>query len=151
VILAPAARERGHTVRQTTDFNMQSPKKSLELGTIDELKSFVAQNYVFDEFTYPSLKGATECERFTFSLNHSALHFSKTAGQLATLCERADHGHQVDDAALQEIVPKALISVLRLAEIAGLSEADLVRAIHAKYEASSSAHSKDAARKRSAA
>lgn len=111
-----------------------SSLKNKAMGIIDALILLIAKHYSFDGRTYPALEGAKSNERFAFALNHSVLHFSKTTGQLASICEAIDHGQEVDLVELRAIVPKAFISVLRLAELVDLSEADLLSAVESKYQ-----------------
>ncbi len=100
---------------------------------IDELIQFISENFIFDENSYPELKGVDEQARFLFAVRHSALHFSKTAGKIAAVSEDVDHGNEIDIEELKKNVPKALINTLRLAELVGMSEDDLVKAIEDKY------------------
>lgn len=103
-------------------------------GDIDKLIVFIAEHFKFDEATYPELKGASSEKRLEFAIRHSALHFSKTTGKIAAVSEDADHGGSLDIEAVKENVSKALISVLRLAELVGMSETDIVDAIEMKYK-----------------
>lgn len=102
-------------------------------GNIDQLIQFIAKHFRFDEKTYPELKGASEQQRLAFAVKHSALHFAKTAGKIAAVSEDADHGGAIDAADLKINVMKALISILRLAELLDMSEKDLIKAIEEKY------------------
>lgn len=102
-------------------------------GDIDKIITLVSKHIVFDENTYPSLKGKTDEEKFSFALNHYALHFSKTAGKIALVSEHADHGEEIDIEALRDNVPKALINVLRLAELVGMNEKEIIESIEARY------------------
>lgn len=101
-------------------------------GSIDNLIDLIAKNFVFDWDTYPELKGVSEKERLEFTIRHSALHFSKTAGKVAAVSEDADHGGGLDVDVIKENVSKALINTLRLAELVGMSEDDLVKAVEEK-------------------
>ncbi|MEK7520221.1 MAG: hypothetical protein AAB581_03215 [Patescibacteria group bacterium] len=103
-------------------------------GDLDKLIAFVTAHFPFDENVYPELKGADEKQRFLFAVRHSAIHFAKTAGKIAAVSEDADHGDDIDTEKLKENVPKALINTLRLAELLGMSEKDLTRAIEEKYK-----------------
>lgn len=102
-------------------------------GDIDALIRFIAKHFTFDERSYPELAGASEEKRLLFALNHSALHFSKTAGKISAAVERAEHGKEIDVNELRENVPKALINTLRLAELVGMTEMDIMQAIEQKY------------------
>jgi len=103
-------------------------------GNIDKLIKFIAEHFVFDENTYPELKDASEKERLAFAIRHSALHFSKTAGKVAAVSEDTDHSGEIDIASLKENIPKALINTLRLAELVGMSEKDLIKSIEDKFD-----------------
>lgn len=103
-------------------------------GNIDKLIKLIAKHFVFDEKTYPELKGANEEQRLKFAIRHSALHFAKTAGKIAATSEDTDHGGEIQIAELKINVPKALINILRLAELLNISEEDLIRAIEKKYD-----------------
>lgn len=102
-------------------------------GDIDQLIRLIAKHFRFDEKTYPELKGVSEEQRHAFAVKHSALHFAKTAGKIAAVSEDADHGGAIDTANLKINTTKALISILRLAELLDMSEKDLIKAIEEKY------------------
>ncbi|OGD31908.1 hypothetical protein A3C91_00575 [Candidatus Azambacteria bacterium RIFCSPHIGHO2_02_FULL_52_12] len=102
-------------------------------GNINQLIQLIAKHFTFDEKTYPELKGASEEERLAFAVKHSALHFAKTAGKIAAVSEDADHGGAIDTVDLKINTTKALISILRLAELLNMSEKDLIKAIEEKY------------------
>lgn len=97
-----------------------------------DLIQLVEEHYVFTPDVYPELPN-DEGQTLRFALKHSALHFAKTAGQLATVCEALDHGADVDDATLRELTPKALINTLKLAELIGLTEQELLEAACNRY------------------
>lgn len=103
-------------------------------GNIDKLIAFIAENFVFDERTYPELKGKPESERLAFAINHSALHFAKTAGKIATVAEGMHHGEEQNLAELKVNVPKAIVNALRLAEVIGMTEKDIISAIEGVYK-----------------
>lgn len=102
-------------------------------GNIDKLIKLISENYAFDEKTYPELKGADEKQRLKFAIRHSALHFAKTAGKIAAVSEDTDHGSEIEISELKKNIPKALINVLRIAELLKISEDDLIKAIEEKY------------------
>lgn len=102
-------------------------------GEIDRLIQFIAEHFPFDEETYPKLKNASDQERLLFALNHSALHFGKTAGKIIAVSESADHGGESNIAEIKTNIPKALINTLRLAELVGMTEAEIIQAIEKKY------------------
>lgn len=103
-------------------------------GELDRLIAYIRDNFPFNEEAYPELKSATEEEKKKFAVRHSALHFSKTAGKIASVSEDTDHGEEIDQEKLEENIPKALINVLRLAEIIGMTEKDIIKALEEKYK-----------------
>ncbi|MEK7649781.1 MAG: hypothetical protein AAB367_02400 [Patescibacteria group bacterium] len=103
-------------------------------GNIDKLIQFVADNNVFNEEKYPELKGADDKKRLLFAINHSALHFAKVSGVIAGISEAVDHGKELDTETLKTSVVKSFINVLRLAELVGMSEKDLVEAVEKRYK-----------------
>lgn len=102
-------------------------------GDIDKLIKFIEKHFVFDEDTYPGLKGKTKDEQLVFMINHLALHFSKTAGKITAVSERVDHGEVLDTEEIKKNVPKAVINALCLANLVGMTEKDIISAIEVKY------------------
>ncbi|PJE64868.1 MAG: hypothetical protein COU90_01220 [Candidatus Ryanbacteria bacterium CG10_big_fil_rev_8_21_14_0_10_43_42] len=102
-------------------------------GDIDRIIKFTAKHFVFDEKTYPELVNNSNKQRLIFAIRHSVLHLAKTSGKVASISEAVDHGKEVDMAQLRADISKALIAVLRLAEVIGMSENDIVRTIEEKY------------------
>ena len=103
------------------------------MQSLDSLIAFIAKNHPFNAEKYPELLGKDEDQRLVFALRHTALHFSKTAGKIAAVSEDVDHGGTVDMSDLRVNTVKSLINTLRLAELIGLSGADLMREIEEKY------------------
>lgn len=103
-------------------------------GNLDKLIKFIAEHFKFDAATYPELEGVSEERRLLFAIRHSALHFSKTTGKIAAVSEDTDHGEVLDIESIKENVPKALINTLRLAELVGMTEIEIVTAIEEKYK-----------------
>ena len=103
-------------------------------GELDRLIQFVGKLFVFDEKKYPELTGASDKERFDYGVRHSALHLAKFGGKVAAVSEDVDHGGEGDIEELRKAVPRLLITVLKLADLLGMSEADLIRAIEEKYK-----------------
>lgn len=103
-----------------------------DLRDLSKLIPFIAEHFQFDERKYPELKGVTKEQRLNFAIRHSALHFAKTAGKIATVSEAVDHGGKLDTEELKKNIPKALINTLRLAELLEMSETDLIKAIRSK-------------------
>lgn len=102
-------------------------------GDIDRLIKFTAKHFVFDDKMYPELANASDEHRFMFAVRHSALHIAKTSGKIAAISEALDHGREVDITQLKTDIPKAFVTVLRLAEVIGMSEDDIIRAIEERY------------------
>ena len=100
---------------------------------LDRLKQFISKHFACEPDTYPELKGADEKKRLSFEIRHVGLHFEKTAGKVAAVSEDADHGDIIDLPDLQLNIAKSLINTLRLADLAGMSGEDLVRAIEKQY------------------
>ena len=99
---------------------------------LGELIELISRHYVFTTDHYPQLP-LDETRKLQFALRHCAFHFAKTAGQLATVCEAMDHGEDADEEALRALTPKSLINTLKLAELIGLSEVDLLEAACRRY------------------
>src|SRR3989344_1331344 len=95
-------------------------------GDIDRLIKFTAKHFIFDEKTYPELANVSDKQRLMFAIRHSALHLAKTSGKIAAIGEAIDHSKEVDMAQLKTDIPKVLITVLRLAEVIGMSENDII-------------------------
>ena len=102
--------------------------------SIDELIQYIAKSFPFDEEHYPELKDATEQQRLNFAIRHLSLHFAKVTGKIATVAEGSDHGSSPNLEELRLSIPKALINTLRLAELVGMTESDIIKAIEDKYE-----------------
>jgi|SRR3989344_6340439 len=100
-----------------------------DLQDLDKLIEFIADNFKFNEQKYPQLKGVSKEEVLTFAIKHSALHFAKTAGKIAAVSENVDHGGELDIKELKENVSKSLINTLRLADLAGISDTELLKTI----------------------
>ena len=101
---------------------------------LDSLIKYIALHFQFNEKKYPELKGATEEEILRFAIRHSALHFSKTAGKIATSSEGIDHGGRLDAEELKSNTAKSLINTLRLAELLGMSGSELVKLVRENIE-----------------
>jgi hypothetical protein len=101
---------------------------------IDTLIAFVAAHHQFNGEKYPELLEKDEKQRLIFALRHTALHFSKTAGKIAAVSERVDHGEDIDVDELRINTSKALANTLRLAELIGLSGDDLVHSLEENYK-----------------
>ena len=75
----------------------------------------------------------SKTKSFQFAMRHSALHFAKTAGKIAAVSEKADHGEKFDYTELKMNISKSLINVLRLAAFLEMSEDDLIKSIENIY------------------
>jgi hypothetical protein len=96
---------------------------------IDSLIQYIAKHFVFNEKEYPELRGASDDEVLRFAIRHSALHFAKTAGKIATASEDIDHGKEIDIKAIKTDITKSLINTLRLAELFKMSGSELTALI----------------------
>jgi restriction endonuclease Mrr len=103
-------------------------------GLLDRLIEYTAKHFTFDEGTYPELAGASEEQRLKFALRHMAIHFSKTAGKIAGVCDKMDHGKEASMEELKENIPKAFINTIRLAGLIQVMEKDIIRALEEKYK-----------------
>jgi len=101
---------------------------------LDKLIRFIADRHVFSDTKYAELQGVSEEQKFRFALRHMALHFSKTAGKIAAISEAVDHGKPLDREDLKVNVSKSLVNTLRVAELTGLSEDDLIRAVERQFD-----------------
>lgn len=102
-------------------------------GDVGLLMGLVAEALPVDPGAYPTLGGMSEPEVRNFCVRHSALHFSKTAGQLAALAEALDHGSELRLEKLQKIAVNSVVNALKLADEAGLSANDIASEIRSKY------------------
>jgi hypothetical protein len=102
-------------------------------GEIDQLIEQIARGLQFDGEAYPELRNATDEQRRVFAVRHNALHFAKTAGKIAAVSEAVDHGGVLNIDTLKGNVVDSLVSTLRLAEVVGMTEEELVAAIREKY------------------
>jgi len=103
-------------------------------GDIDKLIQFITKHFPFDESVYTELKDASKEERLRFAVRHSAIHFSKTAGKIAAISEKADHEGKVNPEDLKLDTVKGLVNALRLAELISLSEAEIIHTIEEMYK-----------------
>lgn len=100
---------------------------------LDTLIEFITDNYPFTEETHAELKGLPEDVQLKFAINHLALHFSKTAGKIATVSEEANHSGDINIEALRTDIPKALINTLRLAKLIDMKGEEIVAALEEMY------------------
>ncbi len=98
---------------------------------IQELISYIAKRYQFTPEKYPEIKDMTEEEKLSFAIRHLSIHFSKTAGKVATVSEARDHGGEIDFESLKVDVAKSLLNTLRLAELVKVSSDELESMIKA--------------------
>lgn len=98
-------------------------------ANLHEIMHYIGERYTFTAEHYPALKNATPEERRAFAVNHSVYHMAKSVGKLASECEAADHGGEMDEAALRRATVKMLINALKLAEEIGMDADDLAREV----------------------
>lgn len=82
---------------------------------------------------YPSLAFRDHEPVASFCVQHSALHFSKTAGQLAAIAEAIDHGHAMEVTSIRKIAINSIINSFKLANEIGLTSDELIKGIHDKF------------------
>lgn len=96
---------------------------------LQELMNLVAQNWSFDEKSYPELQECSDKKRIVkFAVQHILQHQVKALGQLAETTESWDHGLEEKNINLRIATRKLFKNTLRLAEILGLSAHDLLSA-----------------------
>ena len=100
------------------------PKVS-EPTNIADLMKHIELTYVFTAEHYPEL-AREGVNKEVFALRHLLHHIQKSVGRLAAECERFDHGDELNDANIREVVVKILINVLKLAAERGISAKELV-------------------------
>jgi len=88
---------------------------------LNEIKNLIEDNWDFDEKKYPELLGKSEEEKVKFALEHGVLHQMKSAGKMAEILEREDHGHDFDREALVTAIRKQIINSVQMAHSAGIS------------------------------
>jgi len=99
---------------------------------LDELRSFVVAALPVNAMNYPKLP--TDSDAVVFCVKHSALHFSKTSGQLAALAEQMDHGEPADLSAATKIVANSLVNALKLAEELSIPTENIMSYLTGKYD-----------------
>ena len=95
-------------------------------NNLDSLIQYIAEKHKFNGDKYPEIQDASREEILRFAIKHSALHYAKTAGKIAATSEDTDHGEEADFESLKINVAKSLINTLRLAELLGMDEKELV-------------------------
>lgn len=103
---------------------------------IDELRSYITAVLPVNSDHYPSLPGQ---DVVSFCVKHSALHFSKTSGQLAALAEALDHGLSPDMSEATKIVANSLVNALKLAEELSIPTESIIAFLYNKYPIASTA------------
>ncbi len=96
---------------------------------LKSLMDFINQRYRFNEQTYPGIAEPINAHGGRFAVNHSVLHMNKSLGAIAAQVEAADHGGEMDEAALETATTKMLVNVLKLASELGLTAEDLAAAV----------------------
>lgn len=90
------------------------------VSTLDGLMDLVSDLLPVTEKQYPQLRRYEREDEVEFCLRHSALHFMKTAGLLASWVEDADHGKYGKIDTLENIVAASLVNSLKLADEIGI-------------------------------
>lgn len=86
-----------------------------------------------DKAHYPALPDHDDNHVLAFCVTHSALHFSKTSGQLAALAEKMDHGASPDISEATKIVANSLVNTLKLAEELSIPTESIITFLYSKY------------------
>lgn len=107
---------------------------NVRVTTLDELLKKTAAALPYSAAHYPALGRASAEEQTVFALRHSALHLSKTAGELAALSEASDHGCPIDTDAFRLVALKAVVNAMRLSVSAGVQPRDIVEHVTALCE-----------------
>ncbi len=92
-----------------------------------ELMETVAKNWPFDEKTYLELKGVNEETKLRFAVKHVLLHLQKSLGQMAEICESADHKGTLDPLDLELHASKFAVNTVRLLGLIGVDAERLDR------------------------
>lgn len=100
---------------------------------IEELMAMISGYLPVTVDQYPSLGFRDHEPVANFCVQHSALHFSKTAGQLAAIAEAIDHGQALEETSVRKIAINSVINSFKLATEIGLSSDELLRGIHEKF------------------
>lgn len=111
----------------------------MEKIDLRELQEIIRTGYVFDEKTYPELKGLTFDQDVIigFGIRHSLHHMQKAIGRIAGYVEAQEHGGSADPGGfqfLQETVKKEFVNVMKLAELVGISAEELSSFVKEKYK-----------------
>lgn len=101
--------------------------------TLDSLIDMVSDFLPVDSAHYPNLSRYASGETVEFCIRHSALHFTKTAGKLASWIEDADHGNYRQIDTLEAVVVAGLVNSLKLADEIGVSGADIISQLRERY------------------
>ena len=100
---------------------------------VDALMRLVLRSLPVNPVSYPSTAPMDTLQIQQFCVRHSALHFSKTAGQLAAIAEAADHGAELKTDSLKKIAVNSVVNALKLADEIGLSAQEIADHIKSKY------------------
>jgi hypothetical protein len=92
---------------------------------MDHLIKHIGEKWICTPDRYPEMKDMNEEEKLRFVLRHSALHFSKTAGKIASASENTDHGEKLQLENLKRNTAKSLINTLYLAGQLKMTEKEL--------------------------
>jgi hypothetical protein len=103
------------------------------MPSLTTLISYFAKHAPWDADHYPAIANMSDQQRLAFQINHSALHFAKTAGNICAISEAAEHGKEITVEPLKVHVAKSLINTLRFAAVLGMTEEELVKVIEEKY------------------
>ncbi|ATW04431.1 hypothetical protein CHN51_13480 [Sphingorhabdus sp. YGSMI21] len=118
---------------QQEQFNEQGHDGNSEKQQLDELIELVSKLLPVTSVQYPKLDNEDGEPVANFCVRHSALHFTKTAGQLAAIAEAMDHGAVMNQSDLTKVAVNSLINSCKLASEIGISSSDLIQGINQKF------------------
>lgn len=98
----------------------------------------IANALPVDDDQYPSIAGASDKAINKYAIEHQALHFSKTAGKIASIAEGLGHGTELseeDHIELEEQIAASIINALRLAATLGLRAGDVEQLVNERLTA----------------
>jgi hypothetical protein len=81
------------------------------------------------EKQYPVLKDLRFPEELTFTIGHSARHFSISTGKLHKIIHDAEHGDKLDIAAVKQQVFSVMFTICKLCELTGMKGDDLIEGV----------------------
>lgn len=95
-------------------------------GPLSELQCYIAANWRTGTDTYPILARLSEEDAKQFQRQHPLRHIHKQLGKIEAIEERLDHDDgEIDHEVHVELLGKALLNLMRYAELSGVSGDEL--------------------------